>query len=200
MRILLYVEGDTEKSLPAFISRWLAPKIQDNVQIRPVNFHGVGNYKNEFARRALRDLRSPEIIGIVGVIDFYGSGLAYPNGSFDEKCAWAKRQLEAEVNSQRFRQHFAVHETEAWLLSAPGIFPAAIRPGLPKNRNPETVNTHHPPSKHLKRLYRTQLNHTYGKAVEGAHLFSQLDPDTAYESCAHLRYLLDDVRALTVQT
>jgi hypothetical protein len=190
------VEGDTEKSLPAFISRWLAAKIQDNVQVRPVNFHGVGNYRNEFARRARRDLQSPEIVGIVGVIDFYRSSLPYPTGSVDEKCAWAKRQLEAQVSSQRFRQHFAVHETEAWLLSAPGIFPAAIQSGLPQASNPETVNTTHPPSEHLKRLYRSNLNRTYGKSLEGAHLFSKLNPETAYERCPHLRLLLDDVLAL----
>lgn len=197
MRILLYVEGDTEKCLPGFFSRWLRAKIQDNIQIKPVNFHGVGNYRNEFARRARRDLQSTEVNGIIGVIDFYRSGLPYPNGSIDEKYAWAKQHMERHVGSQNFRQHFAVHETEAWLLSEPKIFPSAMRSGLPKASNPETVNTIHPPSDRLKTLYRTGVNHrVYGKSVEGAYLFSRLDPEVASKRCPHLRLLLDDVLAL----
>jgi len=194
------VEGDTEKCLPAFLTRWLNARIQGSIQIRAINFHGVGNYRSEFARRALRDLQSSEVIGIIGVIDFYGSGLPYPPGSIHEKYVWAKLHMEQQVGAQNFLQHFAIHETEAWLLSDPGVFPSAIRSGLPKASNPETVNTVHPPSDRLKKLYRTRLNgHVYGKAVDGANLFSKLNPETAYERCPHLKLLLDDILTLATR-
>ena len=56
MRIVLYVEGDTERSLPEFLAKWLNPKLQEAIQIRPVVFHGVGNYLKDFSKRAKLDL------------------------------------------------------------------------------------------------------------------------------------------------
>ena len=45
MRIVLYVEGDTEfRCLPGFLQRWLDSRIQHKVAIKAINFKGVGNY------------------------------------------------------------------------------------------------------------------------------------------------------------
>ncbi len=200
MRLLLYVEGNTEKSLPGFFSRWLQPRLHNSVQIKPVNFRGAGKYRREFAERARRDLQSPHVIGVVGVLDFYGSGLPYPQGSIEDKYIWAKEHLERQVGEPGFRQHFAVHETEAWLFSEPSIFRQEIRRALPKIIQPESVNSVRPPSFVLKDLYRTKLSRTYGKSIEGSSLFGKLSPETAYERCPHLKLLLDDVLALATRS
>lgn len=196
MKLALFVEGETEKYLREFLKPWLDPKLGQSIDISVVNLNGVGNYLKDFDERARRDLRKGHLCGVVGLIDFYGSGLRYPHETVEKNYAWAKRELEQRVGESRFRQHFAVHETEAWLLSDPQIFPTGIAGHLPKQPNPETINLQHPPSKRLKDLYRTKLNRTYEKPLDGSTLFRKLDPEVAYSRCPHLQLLLDDMLSL----
>ena len=78
-----------------------------------------------------------------------------------ERYKWAKKDIENKIEESRFRQFFAVHETEAWLLSDPKIFPKNIRDAFPgKVQNPETVNFNEPPSKLLEKLYKTKIKRT----------------------------------------
>jgi len=100
--------------------------------------------------------------------------------------------LEAALGDARFRQHFAVHETEAWLLSDPRILPPEVRPHVPQIA-PEEVDFEDPPSKRLSRWYRTLLGKSYKKVIDGYHLFSQLDPERAAERCPRFRLLLEDL-------
>ena len=66
--------------------------------------------------------------------------------------------MEGEVNHPKFRQHFAVHETEAWLLSGPEHFAAEIQKAFPaKIAQPETVKFNEPPAKLLDRLHETKF-------------------------------------------
>jgi len=191
------VEGETEKFLPDFLTRWVRPRTTKPIAIKPVNFRGVGNYMTDFAKRSRLLLAQPDVIAVVGLIDFYGSGLQYPDGTIHQQYTWAKDILEKQVNKPRFRQHFAVHETEAWLLSDPNIFPREVALRLPKTTVPETVNTRRPPSRRIRDLYRLRLNRTYNKPLEGSSLFGKLDPELAYEQCPHLKLLLDDFLVLT---
>jgi hypothetical protein len=196
--VLLYVEGDTEEAtLPDFFGRWLLQKGL-NVEIKAVNFKGVGIYLKEFSKRAKRDLNSGRVQAIIGLIDLYGSRLSIPTGSVDEKYSWAKKELEQQVGDQRFRQHFAVHETEAWLLAGENLFPSAIDVRLPKTP-PEGINFQNPPGKLLQNLYSTHLDRNYGKVVDGTELFLKLDPDAACARCPHLKLLLDDLLNIVVK-
>jgi len=103
-------------------------------------------------------------------------------------------KLERQVGDARFRQHFAVHETEAWLLSDPAIFPPAIRSRVATDR-PESVNFHEPPSKLMVRAYRAN-GRKYKKTIDGPALLQKLDPNRAYERCPHFRALLEDMLSL----
>jgi hypothetical protein len=194
--IILCVEGETERYLPAFLQRWVNPKLAKPIAIKAVNFRGVGNYMKDFAKRSSLFLEQPGVIAVVGLIDFYGSGLPYPEGTIQQKYRWAKQNLEAQVDDARFRQHFAVHETEAWLFAAPEIFPGDIIPNLPKTQDPETINSQNPPSHRLTNLYQQKLTKKYKKPIEGSRLFAQLDPERAYTRCPHLRLLLDEILLL----
>jgi len=175
VRVLLYVEGDTEEAaLPDFFGRWLVGK-GTGLEIKAVNFKGVGGYLREFSKRAKRDLRGTYTQGIIGLIDLFGSRLSFPTGSASEKYSWAKNELEQKVGDQRFRQHFAVHETEARLLSGENLFPQPIDARLPKTP-PEGINFQHPPGMLLQNLYSTHLDRNYGKVIDGTELFQKLDP------------------------
>jgi hypothetical protein len=101
------------------------------------------------------------------------------------------------VNHPRFHQHFAVHETEAWLLSDPQILPKDVRASLPgRCAQPELVNFDEPPAKLLERLHRDKLGRSYKKVTDGANLFARLDPGAAQSKCPNLKRLLEDMLSL----
>lgn len=199
MKLALFVEGDTETYIGALLKRWLDPKLRQPIEIGTVNFRGVGNYLREFHDRARRELNKARLCGVVGLIDYYGSSLQYPHDTVEKNYVWAKRELETRVGDPRFRQHFAVHETEAWLLSDRGIFPRDIIDHLPKTPKPEAINLHNPPSHRLKDLYWRKEGKKYKKSLDGPNLFGKLDPELAYSRCPHLKLLLDDLLGLAAE-
>jgi hypothetical protein len=115
----------------------------------------------------------------------------------EDRYTWAKQHLEKDVGHPRFRQHFAVHELEAWLLAQPQSLRPEIVKALPASiQRPETVDFNEPPKKLLSRLYRDKLRKPYAELIDGATLFSKLDPETAASKCPYLRALLEDLLKL----
>lgn len=202
MKFVLFVEGHTEKeALGQFIKRWLDTRLAKPVRIKVVRLDGWRNYEKEIGKKVnlnLSGVGGADVIAAIGLLDLYGPTF-YPNGTSTatERYAWAKQRFEKMVGHPKFRQHFAVHETEAWLLADPTILPDQVATALPGNcREPETVNFVDPPSKLLSRLYRSRLNVGYKKVTDGANLFQALDPGTAGSKCPHLQQLLNDMLAL----
>jgi hypothetical protein len=156
----LFVEGSTERAVPAFLKRWLDPRLSRPVGVKPVRFKGSGDYLKSFAQPARKDLDSGGLIAVVGLLDLYGAPLSFPpNLTADAKYTWAKAELEHRAEHSRFRQHFAVHETEAWLLSEPGIFPTAFRDSLESyTSRPESTSNNHQPSDSSSYTERTAGN------------------------------------------
>lgn len=202
MKFVMFVEGQTEKnSIGDFIKRWLDPRLARPVGISVVRFRGFGEYLTEIKDRVdlhLTGKNKDEIIGAIGLIDLYGPEF-FPAGlSSPQKAAWGKKELEKRVGNPKFRQYFAVHETEAWLLAHPEILPLSVRESLPARcAQPESVNTNEPPSKLLARLYRDRLNRDYRKVVDGRNLFLRCSPDMAAAKCAHFSQLLLDLEQLS---
>jgi len=202
-RIALFVEGDSErgdarrKTLPAFFHKWLDPKLPplSKVGIQAVKFHGVSDYLDNLAKMVELYLSEQRANFIVGLVDLYG----IPSERVDlSKCdtIYAKvaaarnyiRNLVAARHRDRFRQHFAVHEIEAWLLAYPEKWPAGIQDQIRK-RPPEQVNFNEPPARFLKKL----LGGKYKKAVYAKNLFPAVDPQMAIDSCPFLKLLADDL-------
>jgi len=204
MKFVLFVEGHTEdKALPAFLKRWLDPRLESPVGIQPVRFEGWPELFRDAAQKAKMHLNGPskdKIIAVISLLDLYGPTF-YPADltESDERYSWAKQKIEDNVGEKKFLQFFAVHEVEAWLLSQPDIFPATIRNAFPgKIAKPETVNFDEPPAKLLDRLYQQHTKRTYKKVVNGRELFGRLDPVVAYEKCPRLRELLDTMLVLAL--
>jgi hypothetical protein len=64
-----------------------------------------------------------DIIGVIALLDLYDPTF-YPKDKTTalERYHWAKEELERQVGHPKFRQFFAIHEVEAWLLSEPNLF------------------------------------------------------------------------------
>jgi hypothetical protein len=201
MKFVLFVEGDTEKALPAFLKKWLDPKLSQPVGIKVVRFDGWHQLVKDTPTKAGMYLNGPkkeDIIAVIALLDLYGPTF-YPGHkkTSQEKYDWAKRHLESKVNHPKFCQFFAVHETEAWLLSDPNSFPNEVKKALPEAiQHPEKVNFKEPPAKLLKRLYWQKTKRTYKKPTHGEELFKKLDPEIAYKKCPKLQELLDEMLKL----
>jgi hypothetical protein len=162
---------------------------------------GIGHYRREIPKKVGLHLDNPsggDVIAAIGLADLYG----YPNFPpqftvVADRYNWAKNQLESRVGNARFRQHFAVHELEAWLLSEPDLFPAHVRAKFTSSiGDPESVNFDEPPGKLLSRLYWETMTRHYQKRIEGALMFQRLDPETAHQRCPYLARMLDDMLSL----
>ncbi len=202
MRIVLFVEGRTEWELPAFLKRWLDPRLKTPVGLQAVRFKGVCDYLAGMAQKARLYLAEPDTLAVFGLLDLYGLPLAFPTEmSRDEKIAWARQQIETrldEPDRNRFRQHFAVYELEAWLLSDPALFPPEVRERLGKSP-PEEIDLDEPPHKRLDRLYRQTQQRSYKKTVQARNLFPRLDPNMVYEKCPHFRQFMDELLTTATQ-
>ncbi len=139
--------------------------------------------------------RAEEVIAVVSLLDLHGPTI-YPidKQRSSEKFEWAKQSIEGQVNHPRFRQFFAVHEVEAWLLSEPHIFPNEVAAKLrTKCEIPESVNDKEPPAELIERLFRTNLKRSYKKVRDGSQLFTKFDPSMAYAKCPYLKSMLDEM-------
>ncbi len=205
MKFVLFVEGATErKGLPEFLKRWLDPRLPAPIGIKPVKFQGSPVYYEEIATRvdlALSGKGGADVVAAIGLLDLYGlSFCPADRKTVEARKAWAKEHLEKRVGNPRFRQHFAIHETEAWLLAHRENLPPEVQKALPgKAARPETVNFDEPPGKLLVRLYQEKLRRGYKKVIDGTNLFQALSPDRAYEKCPALKALLDDMLSLAKQ-
>lgn len=198
MKFVLFVEGHTEKALPGFLGRWLNPQLTQAVGVKVVRFDGAADMIKSMLDRAERFLNAPkqDVIAVIGLLDLYGLPLtiAASQKTVTERCARAKVYLERKVGQPKFRQFFAVHETEAWLLSQPGIFSEPMQEEIAiRAQHPETVNNQEPPAELLHRLYQKHYKRDYKKRVDGTNLFDGLDPAAACQKCPHLKLMLEEM-------
>jgi len=199
MKFILLVEGKTERdAAAAFFKRWLDPQLRQPVGIQPVPFDGYADLVRKMATKARMHLEGPkqsEIVGVIGLLDLYGPTFYPPDkATADERFTWGKAHFEQEVNLDRFRLFFAVHEFEAWLLSQPDVFSREVQSALPgKIAQPERVNFEEPPAKLLDRIYRRQTKRNYKKTTYGKQLFAKLDPAIATDKCPYLKAMLGEM-------
>jgi Domain of unknown function (DUF4276) len=206
-QIALFVEGDTERgdarrrTLAAFIHRWLDPQLPQGgrVGITAVKFQGVSNYLDDLPKKVALYLDDGRANFIVGLVDLYGIPASRINlsshAAVRDKIIAARtyiRSLVAKQYRDRFRQHFAVHEVEAWLLAYPeelskekDVQAQIIR------RPPEHVNFNEPPAMFLKRVLRG-----YKKTTTAMNLFPKIDPQIAIDQCPYLKQFMTDLLAL----
>ena len=201
MKFVVFVEGHTEQSaLPAFLHRAVNARLSTRVGVDIVRFKGWGNYEKQVSEAVRRQLTRPtgkKLIAVIGLIDFYGPRFLPSREGVAERAAIGKAHIESLVNDDNFRHHFAVHETEAWLLADPAIHDRRVRASLSRYAtHPEAVNDENPPSRVLEAIYRQHLKQRYQKRLHGGRLFQALDPDKVYACCPHFSRLIDDMIVL----
>jgi hypothetical protein len=209
VKFILLVEGYTEEeSLPNFLARWLNNRLKQKVRIHAVRFDGWAELVKDAPNRTEKFLKDPrqgnQIIAVIGLLDLYlhpgnSERQFYPADKVtaDDRFTWAKQHIEKSVGNSQYRQFFAIHEVEAWLLSDTDLFDARVVKSLPGSiAHPETINSEEPPKKLLSRLYREKLKRNYKERVDGLNLFNRLNPEVAYSKCPGLKAMLDEMLTL----
>lgn len=206
-QIALFVEGDTEsgearrRTLPKFIHNWLDPQFPQGskVGITPVKFQGVSNYLDDLPRKVALYLDGSRANFVVGLVDLYGIPASRIELSqyttVKDKLVAARaymRSLVPKDYRDRFRQHFAVHEVEAWLLAYPEELSKEkeVQSQIEK-RPPEQVNFKEPPAKFLKRILGR-----YKKTTTAMNLFPKVDPQVAINQFPYLKQFMEDLLSL----
>jgi len=195
VKIILFVEGRTEKELPPFLKRWLDPQLPQPIGVQAVRFEGVNHFLENVSIKANLHLASKDTVAVFGLLDLYGLKLDYPkHADHEQKIAFARNNIAKRLdaaNRPRFRQHFAVHETEAWLLSDPRLFSAVTLPA--SCARPEEVDFDEPPSKLLDRLFSQSGGHGYKKVTMIRNLLPKLDPMLVYQKCLNFKLMMDEM-------
>jgi hypothetical protein len=98
---------------------------------------------------------------------------------------------------RRFQHYFAVHETEAWFLAQPSLFPEDIQKRIEANKkSPEQVNFNNPPAKNLKGLYHQLSGTSYKKTTNASNFFPKLDAENAMARCPYLKEMMHELREM----
>lgn len=201
MRFVFLVEGKTEKeSLKAFFHRWLEDNGCSGIGIDIFSHRNASRLFAEAPTRAADLLNGPygnDIIAVFSLMDLYGAGI-YPDDmqTVEERYEWGKREMEGRFPSSKYKHFFAVHETEAWLLSQPNHFPAGVKEGLRKHaKAPEKVNFDQPPAQRIGEQYIKHVGRGYGKVRDGSRILKdkKFDPSIAAGVCPYLKQLLDEM-------
>ena len=201
-KFILFVEGYTEMTgLAGFLKRWLDARLDVPVGIDPVRFEGWSDLVRDGKKKAnvyLTSSKQSEIIAVIGLIDLYGVDY-YPDEitGVKERYQWLKNDIEQKVGQARYRQFFAVHETEAWFLASLSEFPTEVRKTLEKKvLYPERVNFDTPPAKLLEATFSRELKRDYKKVTEARNRFPKLDPELVSAKCPYLQEMLNELLRL----
>lgn len=187
----------------------------EGVGVQPDTFEGWPDLHDSAPKKAARyltDSRSSDVIAVVSLLDLYGPTFYPPDkASVSEKHAWGTEYMEGRVRQHfrhkglpddlaaKYRHFFAVHETEAWFLAQPALFPNDIRQALERQaKPPETVNFLTPPGKLLEQQYIQKLKRRYSKTTNARNFFPRLDTEVVVSRCPYLKAMLHALRQMAL--
>ena len=211
-QILISVEGQTEET---FVREVLCPHL-NQLNLNPVpivlttkrvkagvNFKGGLLSYEQASKEIGRLLLDKNAIAVTTMYDYYGLPQDFPGfatrppGSGYAQVKYLEAAFQKDINRQRFRPYFQLHEYETILFIDPQItaslFPGtnildqliAIRTAFP---SPEEINDD-PDTAPSKRILK--LIPSYEKPIYGSLAAIQLGLDAIRQACLHFREWLN---------
>lgn len=196
MKIVIIVEGTTEKAFRPHLERFLAARLAGNMP-RLNMFTANGRIsKGDRLRREVENLLggSDPADAVIALTDVY-------TGTDDfQDAADAKTKMRDWVGpNNRFHPHAAQHDFEAWLLPYwAEIQKVAGHNRTPPSGPPESVNHNRPPSHFIKEIFRlgTCLR-DYSKWRDGNRILQGKDLSVAASKCPELKAFLNTLLTLS---
>src|ERR1035437_5745817 len=178
MKIAILMEGETERVFLPYLREFLSPRLQGKMlRLIPSIYDGRIPKQEKLKRRvaALLGGGNPDADHVIALTDVY-------TGS-----------------NERFHPHVAQHDFETWLLPYwPAIQQLARHNRTAPSGKPESVNQNHPPSYHIKEIFRTgQGPRHYTKTRDAKRILQGKDLSAAAAACPELRAFLNTILALS---
>ncbi|MBI4906360.1 MAG: DUF4276 family protein [Acidobacteria bacterium] len=197
MKIAILIEGETERVFLPHLREFLAPRLPGRMPRLIPNKYDGRIPKQEKLKRVVEALlrgTAPDADHVIALTDVY-------TGSNDFLSAEdAKQKMRSWVGSNdRFHAHVAKHDFEAWLLPYwPAIQGLAKHNRTAPAGSPESVNHNHPPSYHIKEIFRTgQGPRHYTKTRDAKRILQGRDLSVAAAVCPELRSFLNTILTLS---
>ena len=196
MKIAILIEGETERVFVPYLREFLRSRLESMPRLIPNKYDGRIPKQEKLKRVVDALLRGsdPDADHVIALTDVY-------TGSSDFlDAADAKRKMKSWVGrNDRFHPHVAQHDFEAWLLP----YWATIQELAKHNLNapsgsPESVNHSHPPSFHVKAIFRTGKGpRHYTKTRDAKRILQGQDLSVAAAACPELRAFLNTILTIS---
>lgn len=195
MKIWIIIEGKTEWAFIPHLRKYLSAKLQGKLPSLRTDLHDGRIPTGDKLRRTVHELMKSTDDHVIALTDVYTG--SRPPDFLD--AADAKQKMSQWVGDEpRFHPHAAQYDFEAWLLpywstiqklaghnkTAPGYYP-------------ETVNHQHPPSHHIKDIFRMGSRHKdYIKPRDASRILRDNDLSVAIDMCPELKAFVNTILSL----
>jgi hypothetical protein len=195
VKIAILVEGRTEKAFLPHLREFLKARLAGNMpRLTMFKFDGPIPRESRL-RRTVENLQgAPDWAdAVIALTDVYTGQDDFQNAA-DAK---AKMRLWVGQN-ERFHPHVAQHDFEAWLLP----YWSEIQKVAGSNRTaptgpPESVNHNHPPSDHIKEIFRVgTCRGDYSKVRDAGRILRDQDLTVAAKACPELKSFINTILQL----
>lgn len=196
MRIVLLVEGRTEKVFLPFLRDWLHPRLAGRMpKLVPRVYDGRIPTAEKLARvvhLALNDRREPAD-AVIALTDVYTGSREFLD------AADARQKMRQWVGDEpRFHPHAAQYDFEAWLLPYWTVIQrlAGSNRAAPSG-TPERVNHDRPPAHRIAEVFQTGSgSRQYSKPRDAPHILKDQDLLVAINACPELKALVNTILGL----
>jgi len=197
VKIAILVEGETERVFIPCLRDFLAIRLEGRMPRLVTNKYDGRIPKEEKLKRVVEALlrgQDPDANEVIALTDVYTG-----SGDFTDAMD-AKEKMRRWVGpNEHFHPHVAKHDFEAWLLP----YWSDIRKLAKHNRaapagNPESVNHNHPPSWHIKEIFRTgQSPRNYTKTRDAKRILMGKDLNPTISACPELKAFVNTILTLS---
>lgn len=196
MKITILVEGRTERAFKPHLVAFLANRLAGKMPRLDMFLYHGRIPSGDGLRRKVEYLLSggQPSYAVIALTDVYTG-----TGDFaDAADAKAKMKQWAKGNA-RFYPHVAQHDFEAWLLP----YWSDIQKLAGHNRKappgpPESVDHNHPPSYHIREIFRIgACRDDYSKVRDASRILRNKDLGVAAAQCPELKAFLNTILALS---
>ena len=190
MRIVLLIEGNTEKAFLSTLRKFFGPRLARMPRLDPDPYNGRLQKGDKLKKEVERHLRTGAD-AVIALTDVY-------TGSTDfESAADAKQKMRTWVGHPD-RPHAAQYEFEAWLLPYwDAIRKLAVHTSGGPRGKPELVSHNKAPSVWLTEIFETgKSGRSYSKVRDAARILRDNDLTIAANACPELKAFLNTILRL----
>ena len=192
MKILILVEGETEKAFKTILLAFLKSRLEQMPKLKFMPEKGLISKGEKLKRVVENSLNQDDYDAVIALTDVY-------TGTNDFKdAADAKAKMREWVgNNPNFYPHAAQHDFEAWLLP----YWSKIQNLAKHNKSvpggsPEQVNHGNSPAYRIKEIFELGKKRSYNKHRDGSAILKDQDLMVSINQCPELKSFINTILEL----